>query len=659
LIRLLLFLLLAGALVTYAFRVYLRVELPVRGMRVLSTLRAGALVTILALLFDPQVPAPATGGAPGAERLVLLDASVSMGAGGGAPWREATRAADSLAAAGWRVVPFGASGVSSAVPSIPNGNTTLLAPALEHAAESGARQVVVLSDLRFEDRDEAARALEGTPMRVTFRDVGADVANAGVASFRVSDVAHEGDTATAALAVFAQHAGDSVAVDVRDEDHLVLSRSVPAPGPGRIARATFALPPSRVAGQVRYRAVVRVPGDAYAADDTAVAYATVGRPEGGLVMVALRPDWDARALLDVLEDATGLRATGYLRVGADRFVPMGRALERGRPADSTAVRRAAAAADLLVVQGLGSSTEAWGRTLPRLAAREVLWPLDSAAAAAVGVHTGSAREGEWYASQDVPASPLAGDLAGGDFRDLPPLTGVLPVADAGPGSTPLGLQLRGSGRPEAALVLRGPARLGGRRRREAVVLASGFWRWAARDGAGRDAYRRLWSGVAGWLLEPDTEAVSGDVRPEPWVQKPGRSVHWLVPGAAGESAHLSVKAAADAAGTARAVLDTVLAAGASAATPPLPAGTYAYVARGPGDAVARGRFDVEDRTLDMLPARGAPRVADADAISVSAEAAAAQPPQGTRPLRTSPWPYLLILGLVSAEWVGRRRMGLR
>ena len=30
-----------------------------------------------------------------------------------------------------------------------------------------------------------------------------------------------------------------------------------------------------------------------------------------------------------------------------------------------------------------------------------------------------------------------------------------------------------------------------------------------------------------------------------------------------------------------------------------------------------------------------------------------------RPLRTSPWPYLLILVLLSAEWVLRRRRGLR
>jgi hypothetical protein len=33
-------------------------------------------------------------------------------------------------------------------------------------------------------------------------------------------------------------------------------------------------------------------------------------------------------------------------------------------------------------------------------------------------------------------------------------------------------------------------------------------------------------------------------------------------------------------------------------------------------------------------------------------------PAGT-PLRTRPWPYLLVIGLLCGEWIGRRRSGLR
>ena len=30
-----------------------------------------------------------------------------------------------------------------------------------------------------------------------------------------------------------------------------------------------------------------------------------------------------------------------------------------------------------------------------------------------------------------------------------------------------------------------------------------------------------------------------------------------------------------------------------------------------------------------------------------------------RPIRTSPWPYIFIITLLCAEWIGRRRSGLR
>jgi hypothetical protein len=29
------------------------------------------------------------------------------------------------------------------------------------------------------------------------------------------------------------------------------------------------------------------------------------------------------------------------------------------------------------------------------------------------------------------------------------------------------------------------------------------------------------------------------------------------------------------------------------------------------------------------------------------------------PLRTRPWPYLLVIALLCGEWIGRRRSGLR
>lgn len=645
----------------YAFRVYLRAELPVRGRRLLAAARGSALVLILALLFDPPIPQPGAPGSTSGARWVLLDASRSMSAAGGRPWREAVRVADSMAAQGWRVVPFGGAREGlrpDTVPPAPTGPRTRLAPSLERAAESGVARVTVLSDMRFEDRGEVEATLAtlaATPLRVTFRDVGGDVVNAGIASFRVPAVGRKGDTATAELELFARSGGaDSLALEILEEGRPVLTRTVPAPAPGRVERTTVRLPPAREVGWVRYQAAVRIPGDAFPSDDNAVAYASVGAPPGGLVVVSLHPDWESRALLSVLEETTGLKAAGYLRVGADRFTPMGRAVRRGVPVDSAAVRRAAGAADVLVVQGLERATDAWGRSLPERAARVLLWPLDASAANALGVHAGPVRDGEWYASGNVPSSPLAADLSGAELRDLPPLTAVLPVSDAPAGSVPLRVQRQGSGPLRPALLLH---REGGRR--EAVVLASGFWRWAARDGDGRDVYRRLWSGVAGWLLTRDARGASGEARPDRRVYGPGQDVRWRIPGGRADSARLSVVAAGDT------VLDTVLAAetagtagtaGTAVSVGALPPGSYAYHVRGPGHAVAQGRFDVEERSLEMLPARAVPAASDSGRPN---GVGASGPVGGTRPLRTSPWPYLLILGLLCAEWVGRRRAGLR
>jgi len=384
-------------------------------------------------------------------------------------------------------------------------------------------------------------------------------------------------------------------------------------------------------------------GDAFPSDDQAVAYMSAGHEEGGLVLVSFRPDWEPRALLPVLGDATGLRATGYLRAGPDRFVPMGRAVERSRPVDSASVRAAAVGAALLVLHGLDARTDAWGRSLAGGGTPALVWPLDAAGAAAVGVGAGPPEPGEWYASPDVRPSPLSGDLAGLRLEDLPPLAGLLPLDGAPSSGVPLDARLGGSGPARPAVVL--DASGAGRR---AVVLATGFWRWDARGGAARDAYRRLWSGIGGWLLGQDPARAAGDVRPERWVGPAGRSVAWWVPPGAPDTLALEVR---DSAGTV--VSDTTLTSGSEAFTPPLPPGTYRYVARAGDDVLGEGRFDVETRSEELLHRPRAPDVPSSTARSGDPAA------RSGHPLRTAPWPYLLVLLLLCVEWVGRRRTGLR
>ncbi len=643
-IRWSLFLALAAGLVAYSFWLYLRVELPVRNAAALATIRALALILILLLLFDVQLPAE--GGRGGGARWVLLDASLSMGAtppGGRTPWDAAAARARELADEGWRPVTFGAE-VGTAEPDGETGPAelrTLLAPALQRAVEAGATQVRVLSDLRIEDEVAVRSALASLPLDVTFERFGADVVNAGISGLEVPDLPRPEGSVTAQVEVHSAGVTDSITVRVREEERPVAQVRVPPPAPGLTVRVPVELPAPRETGRVRYTAAVSIGDDAFASDDTAVAYATVGREEGALVLVSLRPDWEPRHLLPVLADVTGLPVVGYFRVGPDSFIPMGRVSDRGVPVDSATVGRAVADAAILVVHGLGSGADVWARSLTGRPGRALLFPIDAEGATLVGIPSAAPRGGEWYVSGDVPASPIAGALAGVDLQGLPPLTDVMLPRDPSGSTAALAVQLRGTGSATPALELEDRSE-----GRVAVALASGFWRWAARD-SDLDAYRRLWSGVAGWLLGGEAP-VTAEVRPVQWVVDRGSPVRWTVPAdSAGRRILVSEGQ--------EVVVDTTVVGSGTTSTGVLPPGAYHYRVEGAdGAALSEGRFDVAATTPEMRPAAVEPEPTSGVGAALASERGGSG-----RPLRTSGWPYLLVITLLCLEWVGRRRMGLR
>jgi hypothetical protein len=640
-IRLLLFLILAGALAGYSVWVYARSELPVRGRRGLATRRTVTLLILLGLLFDPRLP---WGGGPAASgvRWALLDASLSMSAAGGAPWDAAVARAERLESEGWRIVPFG-SGMVDVLPAEgPGAVGTRAAPVLARAVEAGADEVLVLSDLRFEDPVAVASTLAHAPGTVRFEALGAGIRNAGIGRFEVADHPETEDPVAAELELFGEGMGDSVSVEFREEGRLVSSQTLALPSPGLSASVSVQLPTPQGTERLRYTARLMGDGDEFPSDDEAVSYMNAGHEEGGLVLVSLRPDWEPRALLSVLADVSGLPASGYLRAGPDRFVPMGRAVDRTSPVDSARVSAAVLDAALVVIHGLEGRAGAWERGLVRGSSRLLAWPADAGAADILGMSLGPAQPGEWYASATIPPSPLASDLAGLPVQDLPPVGAVLSARGPSP-DAPLLLQLGGTGPGVPAMVL---DRRGGRR--TAVVLASGFWRWAAREDAGLEAYRRLWSGVAGWLLARDVEAVAAEARPERWVFPRDGSVTWRIPGQADDSVLVEIASQGEPVST------LMLPSGAGVSSGRLPPGTYTYRAGAADDPVGEGRFDVEERTDEM-----AFRVAAFEGDEPGAVAGEDRGPTRGPPLRTSPWPYLLALGLLCVEWIGRRRAGLR
>ena len=423
-----------------------------------------------------------------------------------------------------------------------------------------------------------------------------------------------------------------------EEEREVARTRVAAPSPGLRTAIRVELPAPAASGRVRYTATV-VGADGFEDDDRAVAYANVGFREGGLTLVSFRPDWEPRYLMPVMAEVTGLPATGYLRAGPDRWVVSGRAADRADPVDSATVRRAAGEATLLVVHGLGADAEAWIDPIVTGAGPRLVLPADAAGAARAGLAVGRPQPGEWYASPDVPTSAVAGALAGIELQGLPPL-GVVMVAEEPNPQPVLQLQLRGAGAPVNGFHL-----LDGPEGRRVFALASGTWRWSARDG-GRPAYRGLWSGLAGWLLA-GRQAVAGEPRPIESVVPVGAPVGWTLPGDS-TARRIVVE------GPAGTAVDTTLAGGGRAATNPLAPAEYRYVVTDEaGDTVGEGRFDVVASTLEMLPTPMAP-----ESVAAAAGADGAAVDTG-RPLRTSPLPYLLVIGLLCGEWVVRRRSGLR
>jgi hypothetical protein len=308
--------------------------------------------------------------------------------------------------------------------------------------------------------------------------------------------------------------------------------------------------------------------------------------------------------------------------------------------DSATVQRSAEDAALLVLHGLGATGEDWVRSLVDRPGPDIVLLDDPVGAALLDIPTGDLRDGEWYVSSDIPTSPIAGSLVGTAFQGLPPLTSVLLPTDPARVRGSLFIQLRGAGPLEAVVHLEeGPSG------RTAVLLASGLWRWAARD-SGRDAYRHLWSGIAGWLLAG--ESVPGaQPRPTQWVVERGEPVTWSSP-VDGVERRIVVSRAdtvfADVTAQDRGAFETGV----------LPPGQYDYHVEGSeGDTLAGGRFDVAEATSEMTAAPAVPEGQGEGAGESSREE------ESGSPLRTQPWPFLVMIVLLCGEWIGRRRSGLR
>jgi hypothetical protein len=636
---------------------YHRHEPDGRGRTLLALLRWGALALLILLLFDPRLASPlnrpATRGIP-----VLLDNSLSMllpATDGTSRW-DAAIAEARRRAGGSTTTLFGDASTAIRTDSLaalaPSASASRLLPAIQAAAEAGAARVAVVTDGGIEDADAVARWLARLGVGVDWVTMPPAAPNVLMTSFEAPAWAEAGKPVDLRIAV-EQHgganrnAGDSAAIVARQDGRVIGTARIALPAAGRAAETTLRVQPQAPAagGSVHLEATIEAV-DRFRDDNVRHAYVQVSAEPSGIVLVSLSPDWEPRFLLPVLERAIGLPARGYLRTPDGAWIRAGAGLDAGHRVADAAVIAAIQSADVLVVHNHAASAPAWIADAVLNARRVLVLPATDVAGVELPAAIGRGQPGDWFVAPEVPSSPVAPLITGLRVEEAPPLAALHTVTPA-PGTwVPMVATLgrRGTASP---LAIAGETE----GRRWAVGLAEGYWRWALRGGASADVYNRLWSALGGWLVQGGRSADIAAVRPVTRVTGRGEPLRWVARGGRLDSVRIRMTAPDGTAteGIARADRDTA----AMAAPPP---GTYRYGVTGyaGGEAVtADGELTVETYSPEF--ARAAASLPDADAKALRELRAG----RDTKPLHASPFPYALLLLLLSAEWILRRRWGLR
>jgi len=643
----------AVAIITYVVWWYRTREDSIKGRGWAAALRAAALLLAWLILLNPSLPVSEAQRSDGRGEVALLDASFSLlrplEPGGSAVWHAALDSVHRFDGV-WL---FGGTlpryvSTADSLPAEPLFGESLLAPAVRSAAAADGRRLVVYTDGAVADAAESVDLAQRYGLNLSVVKLGSVYAELGIAAVDASTWVQAGDSANVRVEIVASGVEqDSVRVEVVDEDERVRAAVWAAvPAGGRYAPVQLAFPVGRRAGYRRFavRLAAETP-DPEARDDQRSFYVRVNEEPVGPVLISLRPDWEPSFLIPSLDRLTDAPTAAYLWM-ADSLVT----LDGYRRVQMATVQRRAREAPLLVLHGYGADAPAWARSLAEGASRLLVLPAGRRGFGLPGwrVRVGAGASGEWYAAEQVPESPLALDLSGVPVDALPPLLNVRSI-QAERVWTPLLVQRLRRGEPVPAVAA---AEAGDRR--WAVATAEGYWRWAFRQGPGRQLYLALWTGVTGWLMAGRTSGDAG-LEPRRRIVARGEALRWLAPEDADSLAvELSEGEGGGAVWSAAAGAGEQLAAS-------LPPGRYRYVARtfrdGRVAAAAEGPAEIEEFSPELLP-RGGASLQD-EVMASSQDEATDGPGRRSRPLAALGWPYLMLIGLFCAEWAVRRFGGLR
>jgi hypothetical protein len=226
-------------------------------------------------------------------------------------------------------------------------------------------------------------------------------------------------------------------------------------------------------------------------------------------------------------------------------------------------------------------------------------------------------------------------LSGLPWDSLPPIT----VGAAPPAGQWRALEVRRGREEDRRVIIAGSDTP----RRVVIVAASGLWRWRFRGGASADAFTALWGSLFDWLAAERADRRAAV--PTGIVVRAGEPVRWHR-GSATDSAVLVVLRRVARNDSARVDSMTLRFRGDAtiAESPALPPGLYTASVRGGTTMLA------VNNAREWLPR--SPRV-KAGAIGGGV------PVDAAPRLRSVGWAYALLLFLLCAEWVVRRRLGMR
>ena len=641
----------------FSFWVYSRMEIAISSWKSLAILRFLTLSMVLLLIWDPNIPVART--EIGQDTVwMLLDGSWSM--------RPTDQSRPELLAEVMerltemeemplRIMLFGERPRFVSADSVESidfrDELSRLGPALVSAAEAGASDVLVLSDFRIDDVETLDSYSQTYGLDVKFERLDMERRNVGVEDFMVFRNDPLEETVTAQASIFSEglQADESITIEIFEEENLVVSEEVNPISIGNTLMFEVELPINHEAsGLLEYRISLGILEDDFSLDNQKSTFIDMSFSDKEIVFLSMKPDWEPRFLLPVLSEVSGLSFEGFLSLGDDQFLSMNDIEGDESIVTESRVKRAVAASRILIVHGLAGDSPDWVVDALDNSSSTIAFIEDGTAASKMGVSTQqSIVEGEWYLESSLKPSPLASTLSGIDLTSLAPLNAVLPMLDPNSYLRPIEFRRNGLGQIQAPLILNESDD-----RKQALVLASGFWRWSSRGGNSREVYRRLWSGVLGWLMASEVASNRRLVEPEVRVWSENDQSRWSAWGLANNSIHLMIYK------DEKLVQDTTVIVNPESQffINGLGLGSYSYRADdiNSGDLLGSGRFKVENHSLEWFRV---PR----DLVDIYSDlpSSTAIGSGFSRPLHTYVIPYLLIIIFLSIEWIGRRQRGLR